>query len=63
MRDLEFGAAVDFLGVVEDAQVEDVIDAIVKSSRTGNIGDGNIFVSPIETAVRIRTGERNESAL
>jgi nitrogen regulatory protein P-II 1 len=40
-----------------------VIDAIVKSAHTGKIGDGKIFVSPIEQVIRIRTGETNESAV
>jgi nitrogen regulatory protein P-II 1 len=43
--------------------VEAVIDAIVKSAHTGKIGDGKIFVSPIEQVIRIRTGETNESAV
>jgi nitrogen regulatory protein P-II 1 len=40
-----------------------VIDAIVKSAHTGKIGDGKIFVSPVEQVIRIRTGETNESAV
>jgi nitrogen regulatory protein P-II 2 len=40
-----------------------VIDTIVNSARTGQIGDGKIFVSPLERAVRIRTGERDSDAL
>jgi nitrogen regulatory protein P-II 1 len=43
--------------------VEAVIDAIVKSAHTGKIGDGKIFVSPVEQVIRIRTGETNESAV
>ena len=49
--------------VVADDRVEAVIDAIVKSAHTGKIGDGKIFVSPIEQVMRIRTGETNESAV
>jgi len=49
--------------VVPDALVNDVIDAIEKSAKTGRIGDGKIFVSTIEEAVRIRTGERGEDAI
>ena len=41
----------------------DMVDAIVKASRTGRIGDGKIFVSPVGDAIRIRTGERGEPAL
>src|SRR5213080_3332798 len=43
---------------------EDKVDEVVAAAaKTGNIGDGKIFVSPVETAIRIRTGERDESAL
>jgi nitrogen regulatory protein P-II 1 len=49
--------------VVADDRVEAVIDAIVKSAHTGKIGDGKIFVSPIEQVIRIRTGETNEAAV
>ena len=49
--------------VVPDNLVHDVIDAIEKSAKTGRIGDGKIFVVPVEEAVRIRTGERGEDAI
>ena len=49
--------------MVDDGQVDGVIDAIVKSSRTGKIGDGKIFVVPLEEVVRIRTGEQGTEAL
>ena len=49
--------------VVPEALVTAVIDAIEKTAKTGRIGDGKIFVSPIEEAVRIRTGERGEEAI
>jgi nitrogen regulatory protein P-II 1 len=49
--------------VVPDEIVMQVIDAIEKGARTGRIGDGKIFVSPIDEAVRIRTGERGEEAI
>jgi nitrogen regulatory protein P-II 1 len=49
--------------VVPDELVHDVIEAIEKSAKTGRIGDGKIFVSPIEEAVRIRTGERGKDAI
>ena len=49
--------------VLDDAQVDQAVDAIVQAARTGRIGDGKIFVSPLERAVRIRTGERDEQAL
>ena len=49
--------------VVEDAQVQMVIDKIVESARTGEIGDGKIFISPVDEIVRIRTGEKNLEAV
>ncbi|GAB4261738.1 MAG: P-II family nitrogen regulator [Deferrisomatales bacterium] len=49
--------------VVPDELVARAVDAIERAARTGKIGDGKIFVSPVEEAVRIRTGERGEGAL
>jgi nitrogen regulatory protein P-II 1 len=49
--------------VLPDSLVEQVIDAILKSAKTDRIGDGKIFVSPVDEAVRIRTGERGEDAI
>jgi nitrogen regulatory protein P-II 1 len=49
--------------VVADAAVASVVDAITRAARTGEIGDGKIFVSNLEEAIRIRTGERGESAV
>jgi nitrogen regulatory protein P-II 1 len=49
--------------VVPDELVHDILDAIEKSAKTQRIGDGKIFVSPIEEAVRIRTGERGKDAI
>ncbi len=49
--------------VVADGTVEQALEAIVKAARTGKIGDGKIFVTPVEQIVRIRTGETNESAI
>ena len=49
--------------VVADDKYADAVDAIIRSARTGKIGDGKIFVIPIEQAVRIRTGERDEAAV
>ena len=49
--------------VVEDAQVDMVADKIIAAARTGEIGDGKIFISPVEEVVRIRTGEKNKSAV
>jgi len=49
--------------VVEDDQVEQVVEALCKAARTGEIGDGKIFLHPVLDAVRIRTGERGVDAL
>ncbi|MEM2989668.1 MAG: P-II family nitrogen regulator [Halobacteria archaeon] len=49
--------------VVNEEDAEKVIDAIVKASWTGNIGDGKIFVIPVEEVIRIRTGERGRGAI
>ena len=49
--------------VVANRQVEQVIDAIISVAHSGKIGDGKIFVSPIEEVIRIRTGERGDSAV
>jgi len=48
---------------VDDAVVEQVVEAITKAANTGKIGDGKIFVSPVEQVVRIRTGETGAEAL
>jgi len=69
--DLYRGAeyVVDFLPklrieiVIAAAQVEAAIDAIIKAARTGKIGDGKIFVTNVEQAIRIRTGETGRDAL
>ena len=61
--------AVDFLPkfkievVVSDARADAAVGAMVQSARTGKIGDGKIFVSSIEHAVRIRTEEKNDAAI
>ena len=49
--------------VVPDRIVPDVLDAIERVAKTGRIGDGKIFVTPVEEAVRIRTGDRGEDAI
>ncbi len=49
--------------VVNEEFVEKAIDAIIKGAKTGKIGDGKIFVSPIEDIIRIRTGERGSDAV
>ena len=60
---------VDFLpkvkleAAVDDAVVEQAIEAIESAARTGKIGDGKIFVTPVERVVRIRTGEEDDAAI
>jgi nitrogen regulatory protein P-II 1 len=49
--------------VVLDEDVPPVINAIVRNARTGETGDGKIFVLPVETVVRVRTGDRDENAV
>jgi len=49
--------------VVKDDEVERCIDAILKAAKTGKIGDGKIFVVPVEQVIRIRTGETDEAAV
>ena len=49
--------------VVPDSLVEAVLEAIAAAAQTGRIGDGKIFVTPVETALRIRTGERDDAAI
>ena len=48
---------------VPDGRVDDVVEAIERAARTGQVGDGKIFVTTIERALRIRTGETNDDAL
>jgi nitrogen regulatory protein P-II 1 len=54
---------ISITAVVHDHEAQDVIDAIVKAARTDKIGDGKIFVSSVEEAIRIRTGEAGAEAL
>jgi nitrogen regulatory protein P-II 2 len=49
--------------VVDDAQVDTVVGAIQDAARTGEIGDGKIFISPVDSVIRIRTGDRDSSAI
>ncbi|GAB3187842.1 P-II family nitrogen regulator [Hydrogenophaga aquatica] len=49
--------------VVNSADVDRCVDAIIRAARTGKIGDGKIFVTPVERVVRIRTGEQDEAAI
>ncbi|WP_327291200.1 P-II family nitrogen regulator [Streptomyces sp. NBC_01198] len=49
--------------LVEEAEVDAVIDALVEAARSGKIGDGKVWAVPVDTAVRVRTGERGPDAL
>jgi nitrogen regulatory protein P-II 1 len=49
--------------VVESDEVDDIVEVIVKSAQTGRIGDGKVWVSPVETVVRVRTGDRDSDAI
>lgn len=49
--------------IVPDSQVDAVVEAVLKSAKTGRIGDGKVFVHPVEDVIRIRTGERGEEAI
>ena len=49
--------------LVDDDDVDDVIEVIVRAARTGKIGDGKVWSVPVETVVRVRTGERGQEAL
>ena len=49
--------------VVDDPDVDEVVGAIIKSARTGKIGDGKVWVQPVESVVRVRTGDADEAAL
>ena len=60
---VEFRDKVEFRMAVSDPFVDAAIDAICRGARTGEVGDGKIFVQPLERVVRIRTGEADNSAL
>jgi nitrogen regulatory protein P-II 1 len=49
--------------VTNEKELDNIVDTIVKTAHTGDIGDGKIFISPVEEVVRIRTGERGEKAI
>lgn len=54
---------VKFEIIVEDSRVDEIVDAIVNIARTGEVGDGKIFISSIDSVVRVRTGEKDEAAV
>ena len=49
--------------VVDDAMLERAVEAIQQAAHTGRIGDGKIFITPVEEAIRVRTGERGNDAI
>ena len=61
--EIEFLPKVKLEVVVPESELEAVIEAIVSSARTGRLGDGKVFVSPVEEVIRIRTGERGKEAI
>jgi nitrogen regulatory protein P-II 1 len=60
---VDFVPKVRLVIIVDDKMVAQVCDSLMAAARTGEIGDGKIFVSPVTTAIRIRTGERDSDAL
>ena len=61
--EIEFLPKVKLEVVVSDDELDVVIEAIVSSARTGRLGDGKVFVTPVEEVLRIRTNERGEDAI
>lgn len=61
--EIEFLPKIKLEIVVPDNEVEKVVDAILSSARTGRIGDGKVWVTPMEETIRIRTGERGEKGV
>ena len=60
---VEFVPKVRVEVLVEDFDTDKALDSIVRSARTGKIGDGKVWVSPVETVIRVRTGERGADAI
>ena len=54
---------VKFEIIVEDSRVDEIVNVIVDVARTGEVGDGKIFISSIDSVVRVRTGEKDEAAV
>lgn len=61
--EIDFMPKVKLQAAVSEADCDKAIDAIINAAKTGKIGDGKIFVSPLEQVVRIRTGERGDEAI
>ncbi|RJP89367.1 MAG: P-II family nitrogen regulator [Desulfobacteraceae bacterium] len=60
---VDFIPKIELKVVVDDSRVEEVIKAIIEAANTGKIGDGKIFILPVEEVIRIRTGEKGSQAL
>jgi nitrogen regulatory protein P-II 1 len=61
--DVSLVAKVRLEVLVDDADMDDVVRTIVSAARTGRIGDGKVWVTPVESVIRVRTGERDEAAI
>ncbi len=61
--EVEFPQKIKLEIVAQDDKIEEIVDTIVASAKTGEVGDGKIFIYPVETAIRVRTGEKGEQAL
>jgi len=61
--EVEFVPKIKLEIVVQDSDVKKIVDTIVTHARTGNVGDGKIFVIPVENVIRVRTGEEGDIAL
>jgi nitrogen regulatory protein PII len=60
---IEFVPKIKIEVIIEDSKVEKIVDAILKTAKTGQVGDGKIFIYNVEDVVRIRTGESGKDAL
>jgi nitrogen regulatory protein P-II 1 len=60
---IEFVPKVRVEVLVEELHADDIANAIADAARTGTIGDGKVWISPVDTIIRVRTGERDEEAL
>ncbi|MEW6426979.1 MAG: P-II family nitrogen regulator [Thermodesulfobacteriota bacterium] len=60
---IDFNPKVKIEIIADSENVEQIVDAICKSAKTGNIGDGKIFILPVEDVIRVRTGERGREAI
>lgn len=60
---IHFRPKIELTVVVHDQVVDQIVETIVSQARTGDVGDGKIFIIPVDNAIRIRTGEKGETAL